>query len=124
MIKRSEILRLISSLGKIKNLLAVYVFGSCANGKIHENSDIDICVIGKLSREEKEGVFDIISSDKYDLSFFSDLPIWIKMRVFQGKALFIKDKESLYDVYFRTLKEYTDFKPAINRFCEETICMT
>ena len=119
-----EILELAEKLRNVEGILAVYLFGSYADGKVHDGSDIDICVIGRLGRKDKERILCIVESDKYDLSFFSDLPIWIKIRVFRGRLLFARNKERVYEIYFRTLREYLDFKPAIKRLCEETLCTT
>ena len=117
-----EIFEVGNKIGKIKSVDAVYLFGSCASGDVHTNSDIDICIIGDLNKKEKNSIFENIHSDRYDVSFFSELPIWIKIRVFRGKALFIRNKERVYEACFRTLREYFDFKPAITRICGEALC--
>ncbi len=111
-------------ISKLKNVEAVYIFGGYANGKVHFGSDIDICIIGNLTKKDKENIRGLSIPDNYDISFFNELPIWIKMRIFSGKLLFCRNKEFVYGACFKTLKEYSDFKPAINRFCKETLCMT
>ena len=103
--------------GRLKNkkIVAVYLFGSVVNGSTTALSDIDICVIGEnMSLDEK-----IIACrefpENYDISFFDEIPIWIKIRVLKGVVVVVNDSEKLYDISFRTLAEYEDFKYLINK---------
>jgi len=108
-------------ISEIKNVGAVYLFGSHATGKSHVLSDIDICVIGNLNEDEKHEARQA-SSDNLDISFFEDLPIWIRMRIFkEGKPLVMKDENYVNVLKIKTLKSYLDFKPIINRYCEEVL---
>ncbi len=104
----------ISQIENEKSLIAIYLFGSVAEGKQSSLSDIDICIMGKFSEKQKLRILSNMP-EKYDVSFFDELPIWIKIRVFKGKPLFIKDKEELYKINFKTLEEYEDFRPLIQR---------
>lgn len=96
-----------------KDIVAVYLFGSVSEEKSGHMSDIDVCVIGSnISQNEKfkiMGLFD----DRYDISFFNDMPVWIKIRVLKGVPVIINDRAELYDISFRTLDEYEDFKPLV-----------
>ena len=64
--------------------------------------------------------------ENYDISFFDEMPIWIKMRVLKGVAVVVNDNEKLYDISFRTLTEYEDFKPTIYKMIQRRFgkCMT
>ena len=104
----------VSTIKKEKELVAIYLFGSVAENNQNSLSDIDICFIGKFSEKQKKEILRHFP-EKYDVSFFDELPIWIKIRVFKGRALFIKDKNKLYDINFKTLNEYEDFKPIITK---------
>lgn len=107
--------KLLNKLKKVKEIKAAYLFGSHATGKINPLSDIDICIIGKLNEEQKYGVMRDFP-EKFDISFFGELPIYIKFKVFKdGKALFVKDEKLIKALKLWTLKEYLDFKPLINR---------
>jgi len=105
-------------LKKLKNnkkIEAIYLFGSQATNTANPLSDIDICIFGKFSNDEKSKVYSLLG-EKYDISFFEDLPTWVKIRVFrEGKALFIRNKSHLYDYLFNTIREYEDFLPLIKR---------
>jgi len=119
-----DIPKIVKEIGEIKGIKAVYLFGSYASGKFGPLSDIDLCVIGKFSEKEKTEVYGF-GSDNLDISVFDDLPVYIKFRVLrEGKPLLVKDIEFLNRTKFKTLQEYLDFKPAINRFCMETLKCT
>ncbi|MEK6827019.1 MAG: hypothetical protein AABX99_00870, partial [Nanoarchaeota archaeon] len=72
-------------------------------------SDIDICIIGKLNENEKKKILRD-SPEKFDISFFEELPIFIKVRVFKdGKELFVRNKNKIEEIKSNTLKEYREF---------------
>jgi predicted nucleotidyltransferase len=104
----------IEDIKKTKGIDAIYLFGSAASGKTHALSDIDICIIGNLNDQQKKKIMSFFSED-FDVSFFEELPVWIKIRVFRGKALFVKDKGLLFKTIMATVHEYEDFKPLIQR---------
>lgn len=108
-----EINKLVKDSSKIKSVNAIVLFGSQATGKNNKNSDIDLCFFGKIKDEDKLNIQRMFP-EKYDISFFNELPIWIKTRVFkEGKILFLKNKEEYMDVVFKTMHEWEDFKPII-----------
>jgi len=114
-----EINKLVKASSKIKGVNAVVLFGSQATGKNNKNSDIDLCFFGKLKDKDKLSIQRIFP-EKYDISFFNELPIWIKTRVFkEGKVLFLKDKEEYMDAVFKTMHEWEDFKPTLNKLVME-----
>lgn len=122
--KFEDIGKIAKEIAKIKNVKAVYLFGGYAKGAQHSLSDIDICIIGNLSENEKYRALSPLS-DNLDIVFFDMLPITIKFRVFkEGKPLVIKDKEWINRTKLKTLAEYLDFKPALNKFCMETLGCT
>jgi predicted nucleotidyltransferase len=105
-----EIKDIIKEVKKNKKVLAVYQFGSSITGKANSLSDIDICIIGNLSENDKSRIFSHCT-EKIDLSFFSELPIWIKARIFsEGKPLFISNEKKIKEIKFITLMNYLDFK--------------
>ncbi len=117
--KVEDIDKIAKEIGRIKNVRAVYLFGSYATGKNFPFSDIDLCIIGNLSQKEKYAALSSLS-DNLDISFFEDLPIYIKIRVFrEGKPLYIKDKDFINFVKVKTIKKYLDFRKIINRYTKE-----
>ena len=109
---------------KIKNVIAVYLFGSMAKNKSGPLSDIDICIFGELNEKEKNKVLED-SSDNLDISFFNDLPITIKFKVVkEGIPLAVKDKNLINNIKINTARNYLDFKYVINRYCKEVLKCT
>jgi uncharacterized protein len=113
--------------GRIQGVEAVYLFGSHARGEQNTMSDVDICIIGNLNEKNKYKAYEEFSDDKFDVSFFSRLPIWMRFRVLsEGKALFVKNKEVLEEIYFKTIKEYLAFSPVLDKLIKMRFgrCMT
>jgi hypothetical protein len=53
-------------------------------------------------------------------SIFQQLPIYIRKRVLQeGEILFCRDEDALYEVAFKTLREYSHFEPAYREYLKE-----
>lgn len=113
-------------IAKIKGVKAIYLFGSRATGRALPMSDVDICVITEKENEKVESKIIGYGTENLDVSVFRFLPIAIQYRVLkEGKELVIKDIDFISRLKLYTLRKYLDFKPAINRFCMETIgCMT
>jgi len=94
-------------------IVAIYLFGSVAEGKSGPMSDVDICIVdNKIDWKEKLEIMGKFN-DEFDVSFFSDMPVWIKMRVLKGIPVVINDRDKLYGVGFETLREYEDIKPLL-----------
>ena len=109
---------------EIKNVMAVYLFGSVARNKSGPLSDIDICIFGNLNEKEKNKALEA-SSDNLDISFFNDLPISIKFRVLkEGKPIAVKNMDFVNKIKISTIKNYLDFKYVINRYCKEVLKCT
>jgi len=124
MIKELE--NIAKELNKIKKIDAIFLFGSYALEKSNSSSDIDICIFGNLSEGDKSHI-SLEFPEKYDISFFEELPIWIKTRVLkEGKPLLIKNEKALIEVAFKTMHEWEDFRPTLNKLIMERFgkCMT
>ena len=118
--KFDDVQKIASEIGKIKNVIAVYLFGSYARGKTHSLSDIDICVI--MNKPNEKSMDKIISydSDNLEISFFHMLPLAIRFRVFgEGKPLIVNDSSVVDVLKIATWKNYLDIKPLINLYCME-----
>jgi len=114
-----EVNELKEKLSKNRKILSVYLFGSAVNGKLRRMSDIDICIIGKLNGSEKRKILRE-SSEKFDISFFDELPITIKFRVFRdGKELFVRDELRIGIIKMETLKEYRDYYETVKKRISE-----
>ena len=122
--KIKDIEKIAREISKIRNVKAIYLFGSQASKKAGPLSDIDICIIGNLTKNQEEKVLKF-SSENLDISFFNKLPIMIKFRVLrEGKPLIIKDKKFIDSLKISTIKKYFDFKYIINKYCDEILKCT
>ena len=78
-------------------------------------SDIDIALYYTI--EGKRELYDLqflISGsfpDKYDIHLFQLLPLYVKIEVFKGDLIYTDDKGFVYDIAWKTIKEYNDFEP-------------
>lgn len=108
----AEISEVTKKLSKNKSILAIYLFGSYL-GNFSPMSDIDICVIGKLNKAQKKKILRDFS-EKFDISFFDELPITIKIKIFsEGRELFSQDAEKLHALKWETLYQYREIAPFI-----------
>ncbi|RLI99798.1 MAG: nucleotidyltransferase domain-containing protein [Candidatus Aenigmatarchaeota archaeon] len=104
--------RLVETVKKDKDVLAVLVFGSYARGERY--SDIDVCIVLKekmknLEMSRKKLYY--ISSFPLDIHIFQQLPLYIRIRVLkEGKVIYCKDMDLLYDTAIKTIKEFEDYK--------------
>lgn len=93
---------------KDENIIAVYLFGSYANGDKYFN-DIDIAFLVKDETKFDRSIYRI--DDKLDISVMQDLPLNIQMRIFEsGKLIVVNQNSELLDYYFECLKKWEDFK--------------
>lgn len=98
----------VKEVSKNKKINSIYLFGSYLNN-FGNLSDIDICIIGTLNSKEKKEILRE-SSEIFDVCFFDELPIFIKVRVFkEGKEMFSGNKKKTEIIKYLTLKEYRDF---------------
>ena len=119
-----EIKKIARGISRIKNVDAVYLFGSHARGKAGPLSDIDICAIGNFTEKEKNKIYGF-SSENLDISIFNKLPVMIQFRVLkEGRELFVKDRENINAIKIKTMKNYIDFKYSINKYCKEILGCT
>jgi len=121
----SDILEKLDSLpGKISNdndIVAFFVFGSAATGKLQPLSDVDLAVL--LDAEmNKSQLFDkelelrskisqILGSEEFDLVNMNLAPArFVHNILSEGKLLFCKNKLVLADFIEKNTREYLDFK--------------
>ena len=96
-------------------VLAVILFGSRARGENVPGSDVDICLVlaGAVTRrlEFSEKKLEYLALGGLDVHVFQQLPLYVRQRVLaQGKVLHVKDADRLYEVAFRTIRAFEDFR--------------
>jgi hypothetical protein len=107
-------------------VLAVMLFGSAARGEAQARSDVDVCLVlhshpqtqswspEALARKRLEYLhFDL------DVKVFQALPLYVRQRVLkEGRVLLVKDEDQLYELAFRTVQEFEDFKHIYREYLE------
>lgn len=77
---------------------------------------MDVCLVlapgprdsAAMSRKRLE----YLSRTDLDVQVFQQLPVYVRHRVLKdGKILFVRDEDLLYDVAFRTVRAFEDFRP-------------
>ena len=104
-------MRTIEGFEKIRFII---LYGPVAEGRARENSDIDLCIYYDGDREEaarfRFAVLSELTDDRYDIQIFSHLPLYLRTEVLRGKVVYCPDERFLYDVAYRTIREFDDFK--------------
>ncbi len=108
---------LLKELQQIKEVKAIYLFGSYARGNPKPYSDIDISVVTdkNISLKKRNQILSF-SSKKIDLSLFYYLPLYIQHRVVnEGQLLFSRDLLLVHRLKTTTTLHYLDFKHILNK---------
>lgn len=92
-------------------IASIYLFGSRAYGKTTPLSDVDICVIDDITypKEERREVYSL-GDYGFNISLFSELPLYIQFEVFKGIPLFTKDEDFVKELKEKTVWKYLDTK--------------
>lgn len=122
---QKELEKLIEKTEKDRDVLAVMLFGSYVRNE--RFSDVDVCIMLKpkkfsllyLSRKRLRYS---IAFPSLDIQIFQQLPLPIKMQVLkEGKVIFCRDEDALYDLAFSTIREFELFKPRYLAYLEEVL---
>jgi predicted nucleotidyltransferase len=112
---KEEIMRRLQRLPHFDKLRFVYVYGSSVTGKVMKTSDIDVALYYDIKdKYELHNLLFYISGsfpDKYDISMFQLLPLYVRIEVFKGELIYTDDKGFVHDIAWETIKEYNDFEP-------------
>jgi predicted nucleotidyltransferase len=123
-----ELNKLIEKADQDEDILAVFLFGSSVRERETSKSDVDICLImnpetqaayqKKLISSQKR--LDYLKDFLFDIHIFQQLPLYIRKRILQeGKILFVRDEDMLYEIAFRTAQAYEDFKHIYQDYLKE-----
>ena len=124
--KEVEIERLLKTVYKDGDLLAVILFGSVARHEQTPLSDVDICLVMMPDYRTSEPTaisnkrIDYLKDFSLDIRIFQQLPIYVRTRVLkEGKILFVRDEKLLYELAFRTVQAFEDFKHIYDGYLQE-----
>lgn len=120
-----KLLGYISKFKKDKQIIAVLLFGSYAR-KEHFR-DIDLCLVldKKYSNNEmteKRLKYYSMLPNVFDIQVFGQLPLYIRKKILEeGKVLFCKDEDKLYEIAGDTVIEFEQFKGIYNSYIENAL---
>jgi uncharacterized protein len=105
-----------------QDVLGVILFGSRARGDAAPGSDVDVCVVLEsrvTGIEASRKRLDYLAGRELDVKIFQQLPLYIRSRVLkEGRVLFVRDEDRLYDLAFQTARAFEDFRPYYRRYLD------
>ncbi|MBF0532496.1 MAG: nucleotidyltransferase domain-containing protein [Candidatus Omnitrophica bacterium] len=122
--KKNPFEKIINQVKSDPQILAVMLFGSVARGENLVGSDVDLCFILQPGEKQLQDMsqkrLDYLADFLFDIHIFQQLPIYIQKRVIgEGQVIFCRDDDSLYDVAFKMIREYSDFEHIYRDYLEE-----
>src|SRR3990170_1276453 len=107
------------------DVLAVLRFGSRARGEAASQSDVDVCLVltprfqtERLSLAQKR--LEYLTGIDLDISIFQELPIYVRRRVLkEGRLVFVRDEDLLYEVAYRTAQAFEDFRHIYDAYLDQ-----
>lgn len=107
------------------DVLAVLLFGSQTRGEASPRSDVDVCLIlTPQSQTDRLGLgqkrLEYATGFDLDISIFQQLPIYVRRRVLkEGRVLFVRDEDLLYEVACRTAQAFEDFRHIYDAYLDQ-----
>lgn len=105
-------------------VLALVLFGSHARGEASSTSDVDVCLVlgsdvcSDVAMTEKR--LEYLAIADLDVVVFQQLPLPIRSRVLrEGRVLFVRDEDTLYDLAIRTVRAFERFRPYYRMYLDE-----
>jgi predicted nucleotidyltransferase len=105
-------------------VIAVILYGSNARGEAGAGSDVDVALVlgaapharARLAEKRVEYLGDV----DLDVQVFQSLPLYIRTRVLrEGRVLFCRDEDALYEVAFATIRAFERFKRTYRAYLDE-----
>jgi predicted nucleotidyltransferase len=115
--KAVEIDKLLAMVRQDMEVLAVIIFGSAVRQEKTPLSDVDLCLV-MMPLPQRSGPtglsykrLEYMKDNSLDVRIFQQLPLYIRVRVLkEGRILFVRDEDQLYELAFRTAQAFEDFK--------------
>jgi predicted nucleotidyltransferase len=113
--RRKTIREVVGAAHKDPDVLALLLYGSAARGENSATSDIDLCLVLRLrvrsALELSQKKLEYTARFPFHISIFQQLPLYVRQRVLRdGKVLYCRDTNTLYDVAFITIRDFADFE--------------
>lgn len=108
------------TLAGFENVRFIILFGSVAEGRATDTSDIDLCIYYAGTPDEGQqfrfAALTLLCDDRYDIQIFGNLPLYVQKEVLRGRVLYCPDERFLYDTALETIREYDDFKHRLDDY--------
>ena len=92
----------IKNIDGFKKVKFIILYGSAAEDRMIEGSDVDLCIYYDGTSEEASRFrFKVLSElfdDRYDVHIFQQLPVYVRVEVLKGKIIYRRG----YEVYIRS----------------------
>jgi hypothetical protein len=116
--------RLVDAARDDRDVLALILYGSRARGDAGPDSDVDVAVVLADARREPAEAGRIqlryASLGDADVQVFQRLPLYVQSRVLrEGRVLFVRDEDALYEAAFRTVRAWELFRPRYEAYLAE-----
>jgi uncharacterized protein len=116
---------LLSAVERDARVLAVLLYGSEARNEARSDSDTDVCLVLSLDvdivRVGPQVHLDYIGYSGLDVQVFQRLPLYVRQRVLKdGKVLYVRAEDDLYELAFRTIDSYEEFRPFYLEYLQQT----
>src|SRR5262245_24265816 len=117
------LVRLVERARSDSAVLALVLFGSHARGEASPASDVDVCLVlgpdGGSDVAMAEQRLEYLAIADVDIAVFQQLPLPIRSRVLrEGRVLFVRDEDMLYDLATRTMRAFERFRPYYRRYLD------
>lgn len=132
-INLATIERAVADIARKENLVAAYLHGSAATGRMDDESDIDIAFLADapLTRDERyalrmrcllalmEASPDEALSDKFDVVLLRDVPVLLQYNVIRkGRRLYERNRGERMDFELSVERAYDDEEPYLRQETE------
>jgi predicted nucleotidyltransferase len=122
--RERHIARLLQRAAHDAEVLAVMLYGSTARGDASVASDIDVCLVLTPARRAAAQMsarrLEYLQEVELDVQVFQQLPLYIRRRVLKdGRVLFVRNEDQLYELAFRTIQAFEDFRPRYQAYLDE-----
>lgn len=96
----------------LSRVMGIYLYGSHAEGRADERSDVDICLIGgdKTDLHDLQMMaWKVVRSGNYDIRIFELLPLYMQIRILsQGILVYAPDQAALGEYLYPWWKRWDD----------------
>jgi len=110
----------------LDDVVTAYLFGSHARGQAGPLSDVDVAVLLAGAPDDARcfdrrleiigGLMDILHVNDVDVAILNQVPLALRYRVLRdGVLLYCRDQQVRIEFTARTVSEYLDFKPILQR---------